>query len=492
SKYCRAEEDTPIHAEPRDPTRVITKKHARDLTRQLAYFLRNTYGIGESGLNKDVVVSITTGQSALSCLFFGVVAAGGIYAPASHASTASDLARQLKDGPGKLLVCSSEFVNVAEEAAELANLPWSSILVYTSHPQVSLASLDGSIACDFKGSLEWKRITNKTALEKSRICILYSSGTTGLPKGVLLSHMNLVSGVFLPAHANRPVYDRWGREGQPFVMRTIAHLPPAHIAGLEGYLINPFFHGGIVYWMQNYNFADFLRYSGELHQTYLFTVPPVYIAAAKNPAVKNQFALVRHCKSGAAPLSEELQDLAGKRFGCGKLSQAWGLSETSGTVTHVPADADFTMGSIGMLMHNGYHNNPEANANAFSKDGWFKTGDILEKRGSEFFVVDRKKELIKYKGLQVAPAELEGLIASSPLVLDAAVIGIPQNNTEVPLAYVVLAPTATGKVTEQDIAQMVKDKVANHKQLRGGVKIVDAIPRSASGKILRKELKQKY
>jgi acyl-CoA synthetase (AMP-forming)/AMP-acid ligase II len=166
----------------------------------------------------------------------------------------------------------------------------------------------------------------------------------------------------------------------------------------------------------------------------------------------------------------------------------------------------------GPIVTMGYHNNDEANKNAYTPDGWLRTGDILREQDGEFYLVDRKKvhtqpstaasdrtraniapasqELIKYKGLQIAPAELEGIIASHPAILDAAVIGVQQEDTEVPRAYVVLAPPAVGKLTEEDVARYVQSKVAGYKRLRGGVKFVDAVPRSPSGKILRKEVRE--
>lgn len=143
------------------------------------------------------------------------------------------------------------------------------------------------------------------------------------------------------------------------------------------------------------------------------------------------------------------------------------------------------------MITKGYHNNPEANKAAFTTDGWFRTGDILRMENDLLYIVDRKKELIKYKGLQVAPAELEGVLLAHPSVADAAVIGVPYRDTEAPRAYVVLVPPARGKISEADVAEYVKGQVAGYKQLRGGVVLVDAVPRSPAGKILRKELRER-
>jgi 4-coumarate--CoA ligase len=142
----------------------------------------------------------------------------------------------------------------------------------------------------------------------------------------------------------------------------------------------------------------------------------------------------------------------------------------------------------GPVVTKGYYDNPQATADAFV-DGWFYTGDIAVLRDGMFYIIDRKKELIKYKGMQVAPAELEALLISHDQILDAAVIGVDgtdeSEGTEVPRAYVV----TDGKITEQQIKDHVKNNAASHKQIRGGVKFMDVIPKSASGKILRKDLR---
>ncbi|PHH84325.1 hypothetical protein CDD83_2117 [Cordyceps sp. RAO-2017] len=351
--------------------------------------------------------------------------------------------------------------------------------------------------------------------------LIYTSGTTGLPKGVLISHANIVSEAFIPASLNRPVFDEWQRQGRGFVRRTLGHLPTAHIAGIQGYFISPFFEGGIVYWMPTFNLDDFLRYVPGLGITTLFSVPPIYAAIAKHPAITSQLVSIRQATGGAAPLSREIQAAASKKIAPGSIvGQVWGLSETTGAVTYTPPGRLDTIGSLSPLLPNvtlrlvddddrdvapgkpgealvkgpmvtkGYHNNPEANKLAFTNDGWFRTGDILRVENGLLYMIDRKKELIKYKGLQVAPAELEGVLMAHPAVADAAVVALPRESTEVPRAYVVLAPAARGTVSEADLTAFVKARVAPYKQLRGGIAFVEAVPRSPSGKILRKDLRE--
>ncbi|KAG9252150.1 uncharacterized protein F5Z01DRAFT_626174 [Emericellopsis atlantica] len=515
---CAAQEDTPIHAEAAHPEYFFTKAASRTLAKQFAHFLRKEYGIGAHGAGKDVVVSVSTGQSALATLFYGVVAAEGVYSAASGAGTPSDLARQIRQGDSKLLVCSKDLVKLAEKAAEDAGLSKRNVLVLESYPEVKLGSLDGSTKCDFQNELDWRRITDQRELEKTTICMLYSSGTTGLPKGVLITHMNMVASTVIPTRLSRPYY---ASTGTGYEKRTLGHLPTAHVAGVMGYFVHPVWEAGTVFWMPGFNFEDFVKYAEQLRITVFFTVPPIFMAIAKHPAVKDQFRFMKGAMSGAAPLTGDLQDAASKKLGLEEgITQTWGMSETTGSATYIPPGRTVRMGSLGPLLPNvlmrlvdddgndvkrgeagealikgpivspGYHDNDKANRESYTSDGWLRTGDILREDDGEFWVVDRKKELIKYKGLQVAPAELEGLLASHPAVLDAAVIGIQQDDTEVPRAYVVLAPPAVGKVKEVDLAQFVEGKVAHYKKLRGGIKFVDSVPRSPSGKILRKDVRE--
>ncbi|KAH8174891.1 AMP-binding enzyme domain-containing protein [Sarocladium implicatum] len=519
SKYANSNEETPLHAEARAPDQVITKGQSRKLTKNFAHFLRHEYGIGASGPGHDVVVGFSVGQSALASFFYGVIAAGGVFSAATPSATPSELARQIRDGPARALACSKELEPVALKAAAEAGLPRSSVLVLESLPEVRLSISGQSRGCDFQKTLEWEAISDPATLKTRTACLVYSSGTTGLPKGVRLSHLNLVSSIILTSSLTRPHSEAW-RTKEGWKGRVLGHLPPAHIAGIAGYFINPIFEGHIVYWMPSFNFEDFAKYNDKLKITVMFSVPPIWMAIAKHPAVKDQFRHVRSALSGAAPLSTEIQDLVGAKID-GVLRQTWGMTENGGSATYAPPGRMDTLGSLGPLMPNvelrlvdedgkdvapgeageallrgpvvtiGYHNNEEANRSTFTHDGWMRTGDILRVEDDLVYVVDRKKELIKYKGHQVAPAELEGILASHPAVSDAAVLGVPSNGTEVPKAYVVRAPDVSNPVTEQALIQYVKEKVAPHKQLRGGVEFIDIIPRSPAGKILRRKLRER-
>lgn len=270
--------------------------------------------------------------------------------------------------------------------------------------------------------------------------------------------------------------------------------------------------------------------------TFSYIVPPVVLLLGKHPVVdKYDLSSLRMMNSGAAPLTQELVENVYARIKVG-IKQGYGLSETSPT-THSQRWEDWReyIGSVGRLMPNmeakymtmpedgseprevatgevgelsvrgpnvflGYHQNPAATRECLTEDGWFRTGDVgYQDAKGNFYITDRVKELIKYKGFQVPPAELEGLLVDNEAVDDVAVIGIESeaHGSEVPLACVVRSAKskASGASEAEEAANIVKwldSKVAHHKRLRGGVRFVDSIPKNPSGKILRRMLKQQF
>lgn len=432
----------------------------------MAHFLRTQYSIGKGGPGEDVVLTVSSGQSRLPCLFFGIVAAGGIYAAASPYSTPDVVARLAKEaGPAKLLVCSKDTRDTAASAAERAGMPPSRVLVLTSYPELSLQSADGSVRCDFTSSgsvLPWTTVTDPKVLARTPVCLIYSSGTTtGAPKGVLLSHANMVAEAFLPSHINRRVWASkppFNNEAEPPVgpgYRTLAHLPPAHISGVQGYFVNPLLDGGIVYWMPppaaggGFDMAAFLRYNEALRITSFFTAPPIYDAIAKcvlyRPGLVGEktFKSLRVAYSGGTRLrlggggADALRGRMGDAEGGRPLliSQTFGATETTGAATHMSPDRAGwdTLDSVGELLPNmklrlvddegrdvpvgmpgeallkgpvvmmGYHNNPEANAAVFTSDGCFRTGDVLKVKDGLVYYVDRKQ--VCRLGIRDFPAE---------------------------------------------------------------------------------------
>lgn len=437
SPLSLANEDTVVEAEAADDSNSITKGEARAYTKRIAYHLRNSFGIGKNGPGKDVVVCIASGQILLPTVFWAVIAAGGVYSAASSSFTPNELARQVQQGKSNLLIASSDCKEVALKTAKLCNIATSRVLILESMSHQRVLQPASGAANFLTGnaqpheSLDWERVTDPKILADRVVCLLYSSGTTGVPKGVNLTHLNLVSEGLLPQLQFREYVARRKAKdpSYSFTYRTIAHLPAAHIAGCQGYFVNPLIAGGIVYWMPKFDFPKFLEYTAKHKVTMFFTVPPIYLLIAKSPLVTNQFATVEHCITGAAPMGPELTALAEKKLGC-HISQTWGLSETTGSVTVMPWDQHDTTGSVSPLMPNcrlrivdddekdveegqegefivkgpnvckGYLDNEKATREAFTPDGWFKTGDIGLKKDGMFYIVDRKK--VRF-GLFVSP-----------------------------------------------------------------------------------------
>ncbi|KAK8085182.1 hypothetical protein PG997_006453 [Apiospora hydei] len=478
SEHSLAKDASVVHVEAANPANKLTKAELRSFIEQVAHGLRTNYGIGANGPSEDVVTVVGFGQILMPAVFYGVIAAGGVFSAASPSSTVSELARQISQAKSGLVICGSEHIDVATKAA------------------AHLHSVAGQVEAITDSRLPWNRVTDRQALRDSLIVILWSSGTTGLPKGVMLSHQNLVAETIITSVYNR----KWAMEQieKGVAIPPLTHLPTSHIAGLWGYFVGALYAGGTVYWMRKYNWPDLLRYAKEFKIT------------------------ARRTRSSGAEAGQPRQQQM--------LGQTWGLSETTGAVTAVPAGESDDTGSIGSILPTiqlrlvdedfrdvepgregelvikgpvvtrGYYRNPSATRDAF-RDGWFCSGDIGVMRNGKFYVVDRKKnaatdvvrkhqELLKYKGLQVAPAEIEGLLVEHSLIKEAAVIGLPDPSAgDLPCAFVV--PEEGGSLTTADVKKYVADRMAPHNQLRGGVLFVDEIPKNAIGKLLRRELRER-
>jgi len=357
-------------------------------------------------------------------VFFGVLAAGGVFSAASHSFTARELARQIQQSQSSLIICSADLQHVAEEAARICGIKRQRVVVFGEGPPWEVQSADGSVTVREEGKiLDWKRVVDKDELRRSLVMLLWSSGTTGVPKGVMLSHLNLVTQLWIPTFQAREWAAPLVESGQTFPeLRTLAHLPIAHIAGVLGYLIGPVLGGVTVYWMRKFEWKSFLEYNKKYQITAMYTVPSIFLRIAKDPEVTDQFKSVEAASTGAALMDEELQKAANAKLGRGAtyIGQTWGLSETTGAVTAMPKGEMDDTGSIspilpnmqmrcvdeddddvepgkpgelivkGDIVTNGYYNNPKATKETF-RDGWFYTGDIAVERDGKFYIVDRKK-----------------------------------------------------------------------------------------------------
>jgi len=363
----------------------------------------------------------------------------------------------------------------------------------------------------FQNLLKKGKSPSPVKLNPNDVCVLpYSSGTTGLPKGVMLSHKNIVANILQIYEHDKTSNDN----------SHVGLLPFFHIYGMTVVLLYSIFVRIPTYVMESFDLVKFLTLVSKNKITNLHLVPPVCVALAKHPIV-DQFDLkhVRFILSGAAPLGPDIEEALSKRLGV-VVRQGYGMTELS-PVSHISPLTDMKRGSIGFLLPNqeqkvihidgsgkmlgpneegelcirgpnvmvGYLNNETATKNMIDKDGWLKTGDIVKIDDDGYcFVLDRMKELIKFKGLQVAPAELEAFLLSHSAIQDAAVVGKKDDYAgELPTAFVVIKDKH--KLTEDEIHDFINQKVASHKRLRGGIHFVSSIPKTASGKILRRVLR---
>jgi 4-coumarate--CoA ligase len=186
SEYSLSQEEATLHFEADNPSNSITKAELREISQQFAHGLRSHYGIGASGPYKDVVVVMAGGDILAPATFYGVIAAGGVFSPASPSFKPPELARHIKQGMSNLIICTSDKKGTAIEAAKLSGVPLSRVLVLESTGERSLKSIEGYIDCRSNQRIAWRKIVDPQELKDSLVLLLYSSGTTGVPKGSTL------------------------------------------------------------------------------------------------------------------------------------------------------------------------------------------------------------------------------------------------------------------------------------------------------------------
>lgn len=351
----------------------------------------------------------------------------------------------------------------------------------------------------------------------------FSSGTTGAVKGVMLSHRNLCMNTMQ------------GRASLPSMFnseqREVFFAPYCHIYGIAIVVLASMWVGAFACAMPTFDFKIFCEQNAKYKTTWMHLVPPVaLLLASSEMATHYNLSHTRTIVISAAPLKEALQRKLKMRLPQAAVLQAFGMTECSPTVLHQSPAREQYVGSVGQVIAAtevrlvnpdtfkdvgegepgelwvrgpqtmmGYIRNPEATKNSFHGD-WYRSGDILTKdEHGNYYVTDRLKEMIKYKGFQVAPSELEDLLIQHPEVIDAAVCAVydEAQATEVPLAYVSLKSEHLEKPHHQrhsileGIHEWIDGKVAGYKRLRGGVHHLQQLPKTASGKILRKELPAK-
>ncbi|TPX13855.1 uncharacterized protein E0L32_005799 [Thyridium curvatum] len=491
---------------------------------------RVALGLQRCGLqNGDRVLLFSGNHILFPSVFMGVVMAGGIFTGASPAFTANELAYQLSNSGAFVLIAAPQVLDIAVKAAEQAKLPKERLFVLNDPNDRSQSA---------SGVRSWMELlANNADAEKfdwveplnpceTTCCLNYSSGTTGAPKGVEITHYSYVANgeASLLQHRLNKEATR-----DTSIGAGLCFLPLYHAAGQTTYAVNHPRMGMPVYVMPAFNFERMLQHIQNYGISSLGCAPPIVRALAKSPLPrKYDLSSVSTLTCGTAPLAPELAIEVEKLWPRGSVfvKQGWGMTELTCVGTIMDPAATARSDSVGEMVPNatfklmdgdrevteankrgelwfsgptvmkGYWRNPKATQDTIEVENgtrWLKTGDIAYVDsygpGGMIHIVDRIKELLKVKGFQVAPAELEAVLLERKDVLDAGVVGVKIDGEEVPRAYIIKSPDS--KATEADIQKWMESKVAKYKRLTGGVVFTDNIPRVPSGKILRRVLKER-
>lgn len=461
--------------------------------------LRLAGGLRARGVAKGTTIALMSPNlPEFAVVFHAVAALGATVTTLNPTYRAEELAFQLRDSGATWMITVGLFAEEAGKACDATGIDQRVMIGpggegWTPLSELFGEAIDGPVDVD---------------ADEDVVVLPYSSGTTGFPKGVMLTHRNLVANLSQSESAIR-----LGENETIFAV-----LPFFHIYGMTVLMNFGLARGATVVTVPRFDLVQMLELT-QVHQiTRLFLVPPIVLALAKHPIIdKYDLSSVQQVFSGAAPLSGELGEAVAARLGC-TVAQGYGMTELS-PVSHAIADGEDRAGSSGTLLPNtqarlvdpatgedaatgtegelwvrgpqvmkGYLANSEATAATIDGDGWLHTGDIARiDEDGHTYIVDRLKELIKVKGFQVPPAELEALLTSHDGIADAAVIGVPDDEAgERPRAFVVLSPGAD--LDEDAVKAFVAEHVSSYKRL-AEVVFRESIPKSASGKILRRELR---
>ncbi|KAJ2633600.1 hypothetical protein H4R22_000347 [Coemansia sp. RSA 1290] len=468
----------------------------------------------------DVVAVILPNSIHYTTVILAVLMVGASCTLVNPAYTVRELAHQLLDSKSKHVFTTTALCPNVSAAIDGNSIPISQLFVVDQTApalkQIKTQSMF-SIYCE-KGYPQ-AYITNEQEQKSTVAFIPYSSGTTGKPKGVMLSHRNIIANILQAAALVGCQHQKLA-----FPSTSVGVLPMFHSFGLLFLCLLMPFNGTSTVVMPKFDMTRFLQIIQEYRVTEAMLVPPILNCLAKMPKVTEPFDLssLATIIVGAAPLSSDTIATLEQRMPQMQVLQGYGMSEGSPVLSLNPVSGTRNVMSVGRLVPNiearvldddgnfvgigkagelcfrgpnvmlGYVNNPEETQKTIDQDGFLHTGDVGHiDEHQHVFITDRKKELIKFNGFQVAPAELEGLLMQHPKVRDCAVAGIfdETRQTEVPKAFLVLTDADNAQAIGQEVVEWLNPQVAYFKQLRGGFTILESVPKSASGKILRRMLK---
>ncbi|KIW16025.1 hypothetical protein PV08_06076 [Exophiala spinifera] len=510
----RFKDNDPIWLDALNPNLNVTLGQARDLTHRIGRGLRDL-GIGTRHGGEDIVLSFVENQVMVAPTLLGVLCAAGIHATCPMTATPFELTRQLKLSSPKILICSPQTRQVAEEAAAQSGIRGIRLLVMKSE-LLDIVDENGKSIVS-RSYLQWRKITDKAELESTTACLVYSSGTTGVPKGVKITHYNIVANLLQMAFHFDHFANKAISEGEYLRMPGI--MQNAVVLGITVQTMMAMQCGMQVYMFKKFDFPYLIECIRKYRLSTFFMVPAIWNRIS-NECTREDLVGFRFVMSGASPLPRELQEKMQKMLPEGVIMRVnWGMTETTtGAAQPAPMETG-TEGSSGRLLPNmqaiiidtegnrlgpgrsgelcvkgpnmirEYFKNPEATKGAFTQDGWFRSGDIgYFSEDGKLFIVGRSKELLKYKSHQISPTEIEAILGQCPGVADIGVIGVPDGNgNDLPRAYIVASKSS---VSEKDIHDFLHVKVSTYKRLRGGVRFVDEIPRNVNAKIMRNVLKE--
>ncbi|KAL8137810.1 hypothetical protein V2J09_003811 [Rumex salicifolius] len=460
------------------------------------------------GIRKaHVVVVVLPNVAEYAIVALGIMAAGAVFSGANPTAHTLEIKKQADASDAKLVVTNGAIYDKVKDLG----LP---VIVLGEEQVPTAMNWEALLAASEKASTE----SIRDAVTQTDLCALpFSSGTTGVSKGVMLTHRNLVANLSSTLYGVEA--DMIGK------VTTLGLMPFFHIYGITGICCATLRNKGKVVVMSSFDLRTFLSALITHDVTFAPVVPPILQKLVRSPVV-DEFDLSRlslqAVMTAAAPLAPELLKAFEAKFPGVQVQEAYGLTEHSCiTLTHSSRQgAPAKKNSVGHILPNievkfvdpdtgvslpantpgelcvrsqcvmqGYYKNQEETDHTIDDQGWLHTGDVgyIDDDG-DVFVVDRIKELIKYKGFQVAPAELEAVLLTNTLIEDVAVVPLPDEEAgEIPAACVVMSQGAR-ETTEEDIMEFVSGHVASYKRVRE-VHFMDSIPKSASGKIMRRLLK---